>query len=186
MPATCPSGSPENCTYRTMTLSDQQKRVICGSCHVQYTGKDPVDTGKAPSRPSKGKETQRGGESPKAAPGPNGEAKKPKYRNKKVTVNGETFDSRKEADRYIALRAMEQAGEIAELARQVSFPLEINGQKICKYIADFVYYRRPHGPEKGWQCVIEDVKSEHTKKLPVYRLKKKLMLAIKDVVIQEV
>ncbi len=51
--------------------------------------------------------------------------------------------------------------------------------KICAYLADFTYNR--NGKE-----IVEDVKSEMTRKLPVYKLKKKLMKAILNIEIQEI
>lgn len=101
-----------------------------------------------------------------------------KYRNKKTCIDGFTFDSRKEARRYTELKSLQMAGEISMLELQVRFPLEVNGQKICDYVADFVYM------ENGMQ-VVEDVKSEATSKLPIYRIKKKLMRAIHDIDIVE-
>lgn len=65
--------------------------------------------------------------------------KAPKYKNKKIEFRGDKFDSIGERDRYIFLLQEEQDGKIRNLERQVSFPFEINGQHICKYIADFVY-----------------------------------------------
>lgn len=69
-----------------------------------------------------------------------------KYKNKKVTFDGEVFDSKKEASRFIELRLLERAGKIQELRRQVEFELipsqKLNGKTIerkCSYRADFVY-----------------------------------------------
>lgn len=96
-----------------------------------------------------------------------------KYRNKKVTVDGVTFDSVKECLRYKELRRREINGEIQNLQRQVEYLL-IPSQKIggkvverpCKYIADFVYH------ENG-NLVVEDCKGFRT---PDYIIKRKLML----------
>ncbi len=102
-----------------------------------------------------------------------------KYLNKKVYFNGIKFDSRKEAQRYSYLKVMEHSGVIRQLKLQVVFPIVVNGVKICKYIADFTYTEKEI-------LVCEDVKSEFTRKLPVYRLKKKLMKAIHGIEIREV
>lgn len=59
------------------------------------------------------------------------------------------------------------------------FPLKINGVKVAVYCADFVYVRHN-------RLIVEDVKSAFTARLPVYRLKKKMMLAIHGIEIQEV
>lgn len=48
---------------------------------------------------------------------------KNKYYSKKVTIDGETFDSKKEARRYRELLLLEKAGEITGLERQVPFVL---------------------------------------------------------------
>lgn len=97
-----------------------------------------------------------------------------KYNSRKTTVDGFTFDSKKEAKRYLELKQMEKDGLIHNLQLQVPFelipPFEIviDGKKRKRrpitYVADFVYYR---DDEK----VIEDVKGLRT---PVYNIKKKL------------
>ncbi len=109
-----------------------------------------------------------------------------KYRNTKVYVDGIKFDSRKEAQRYSYLKVMEHSGVIRQLKLQVVFPIVVNGVKICKYICDFQYDQR-HGKDVYWfEPIVEDVKSEFTRKLPVYRIKKKLMKAIHGIEIREV
>lgn len=93
-----------------------------------------------------------------------------KYHAKKTTVDGITFDSRREADRYIVLKSMEEAGAIEDLRRQVSYELvpafDVDGRhyRPVSYVADFVYV------EDGKE-VVEDVKGMKT---DVYRLKSKL------------
>jgi hypothetical protein len=103
-----------------------------------------------------------------------------KYRNQPVEVDGVRFDSKKEASRWVELQYWERAGFIRDLERQVPFVLEVNGTRIGKYVADFRYLDITTG-----QVVVEDVKSEATRKLPVYRMKKKLMFALYQVVIRE-
>ncbi|MGL4999508.1 MAG: DUF1064 domain-containing protein [Cetobacterium sp.] len=98
-----------------------------------------------------------------------------KYFNKRT--NG--FDSKKESKRYNELTLLFNDNVISFLETQKVFKLEINGMLICKYIADFVYH------ENG-NMVVEDVKSSYTARLPVYRIKKKMMKAIYDIDIQEV
>jgi len=105
--------------------------------------------------------------------------KRSKYGNRKVIVDGILFDSMKEARVYSNLKLLQQAGQVASFERQFTYMLAVNGAKICKYIADFVVYY-PDGKKEVW-----DVKSEITKKHPVYRLKKKLMLAIHGIDIVE-
>jgi len=103
-----------------------------------------------------------------------------KYKNKIVTAHGKIFDSKKEWQRYQFLLMEQEKGNISELKCQPRFNIIVNGQKICAYIADFSYFTSPE------VFVVEDVKSEYTKKLPVYRLKKKLMKAVSGLEIQEV
>jgi hypothetical protein len=95
-------------------------------------------------------------------------------------MDGIRFDSKKEATRWWQLRAMETQGQISNLRRQVRFPLEVAGWLVCTYVADFVYI------DGAGMEVVEDAKSEYTRKLPVYAIKKKLMLACLGVVIREV
>lgn len=94
-------------------------------------------------------------------------ARRSKYNNKKTTLDGIKFDSKKEAKRYAELKLLQKAGLITSLELQPRIPLVCNGVQIGSYIADFSYM------EKG-RCVVEDVKSPATK-TPVYNLKKKIL-----------
>lgn len=93
-----------------------------------------------------------------------------KYHAKKTVVDGMTFDSRREADRYLVLKSMEEDGDIEDLRRQVRYELvpafDVDGKhyRPVFYVADFVYV------EDGKE-VVEDVKGMKT---DVYRLKSKL------------
>lgn len=113
----------------------------------------------------------------KSVPAPK---KRSKYSNKKTEVDGHTFDSIKEAKRYGELKLMQKAGLIGFLELQVVYELKVNEQKICNYIADFVYVDAKTGEK-----VVEDVKSEPTRKIAKYRQKKKLMKAIYNIEIKE-
>lgn len=122
-----------------------------------------------------------------------------KYGASKVTIEGITFDSKREAQRYLVLRDKEKAGEISNLQRQVKYVLipeqreestEVykkgpkKGQlkpgtlleRECSYFADFVY------TENETQ-IVEDAKGMRT---PEYIIKRKLMLFIHDIKIREV
>ena len=106
-----------------------------------------------------------------------------KYGNRKVTADGQTFDSRKEYRRFCELRLLEKAGEVADLRRQVRFELlpaqRIDGKVVERsvtYIADFVY-------TANGQTVVEDTKGVRTKE---YILKRKMMLFFHGIVIKEV
>lgn len=95
----------------------------------------------------------------------------PKYRNKRVTVDGVTFDSVGEAARWAELKLLERAGHIRNLERQVRVPLVVNGVKVCAVVVDFAYFE---GERRVW----EDHKSAYTRKLPVWRIKAKLIAAL--------
>lgn len=107
-----------------------------------------------------------------------------KYHAKKVTYYGETFDSQKEAMRWLKLRNMEQDGKISRLRRQVTYELipaqYIDGKLVerpVKYVADFVYI------DENGQEVVEDAKGVRT---PDYIIKRKLMLWYGNIRIREV
>ena len=92
-----------------------------------------------------------------------------KYRAQRVTIDGISFASKKEATRYCQLCLLQKSKLISNLTLQPKFPFIINGIKVCSYIADFKYIDN-NGVE-----VVEDVKGYRT---PVYKLKKKLLLAL--------
>jgi len=82
------------------------------------------------------------------------------------TVDGHVFDSKREASRYSMLRMQERNGLISHLELQPSWVVYINGKKLCRFRADFSYFR-------NGVMVIEDTKSTGTAKDPAYRLRKK-------------
>lgn len=111
-----------------------------------------------------------------------------KYKNKKVTFNGITFDSQKEYFRYKVLLQLEKQGKIKSLKLQVPFELipsqyvTINNKKkcierSCVYYADFTYI----DCEKN-EYVVEDTKGNRTE---AYKIKKKLMLYVYGLTILE-
>lgn len=106
-----------------------------------------------------------------------------KYRAKKTEVDGIKFDSKKEAKRYIVLKALEGKGEIEKLMLQPRFLLQEgfrkNGKAYRKieYVADFMY-------EQDGKLIIEDVKGIKT---DVYKLKQKLFeKRYQDLTIKEI
>ena len=121
---------------------------------------------------------------------------KSKYRNNKITLGGETYDSMKEYYRYLDLVLLEQAGEIKELRRQVKYVLieaqrepdtlgSRGGRKKGKllerevaYIADFVYIDNKTG-----ETIVEDTKGMRTSE---YIIKRKMMLYFHHIKIKEV
>jgi predicted DNA-binding transcriptional regulator len=102
-----------------------------------------------------------------------------KYKNVTTIQDGERFDSKREAARYKQLQFLEKANLIRDLKRQVEFKLEVAGQLITKYRADFTYEEYKHSE---WVKVVEDSKGALT---PIYRLKRKLMKAIHGIEIRE-
>lgn len=105
-----------------------------------------------------------------------------KYHAHKVTVDGITFDSKKEARRWSELKLMESAGIITDLRRQVTFQLlpsqkgDGRTERPAKYVADFVY-------QENGKTVVEDTKGMKTRD---YILKRKIMLFIHGITIKEV
>lgn len=123
---------------------------------------------------------------------------KSKYHSKKVTVNGETFDSKREYNRWCELRLLERAGKIRGLQRQVKFELlpaqyrtvaTRTGQKrqcverAVSYIADFVYKEQLLPDSEFCVTVVEDTKGFRTAD---YIIKRKLLLYMHDIRIREV
>ena len=103
-----------------------------------------------------------------------------KYGAIRTKVDGITFHSKKEAARYLELKMLQKGKKIEFLKLQPKFPIDFNGVKICTYIADFSYRDRDTGA-----IIYEDVKSPATAKLPMYRLKKKLVKARYGIDIKE-
>lgn len=101
-----------------------------------------------------------------------------KYGAKRTVCRAEhTHASMKEALRCNDLYLLVAGKEIHSLTQQPVFVLEINGVRICRYIADFAYFDKKLG---GW--VTEDVKGRRT---PAYLLKKKLVKALHGIDILE-
>lgn len=95
-----------------------------------------------------------------------------KYRNRKTIIDGITFDSKGEANRYCELKLLQRAGEISDLTLQPKFTLQESFKKNGKthraitYTADFQYFDKL---SRKW--VIEDFKGVETE---VFRIKRKL------------
>lgn len=90
-------------------------------------------------------------------------------------IQGHMHDSKVEAERCDILHIMQKHGMISELRSQVKFDLipamkygNMPNEQGVRYVADFVYI------ESG-VTVIEDVKSEETRKNPDYIIKRKLV-----------
>lgn len=125
---------------------------------------------------------------------------KSKYHSKKTTLNGITYDSKKECKRHAELRLLESAGVIRDLKRQVRYTLipaqyesyeryGKNGQQLkpgrkcveraVYYVADFTYI------DENGDLIVEDVKSPATK-TELYIVKRKLMRMVHGIKIKEV
>ena len=102
-----------------------------------------------------------------------------KFNNQPTEVDGYRFDSRKEAERYATLRLLEQAGEISGLEIHPRFPLVVHGEDCGAYVGDFAYLDAAGGRH------VEDVKSAATRKLPTYRLKRRLLWALYGLTVEE-
>lgn len=115
-----------------------------------------------------------------------------KYRNKKITYDGITFDSRLEMNRYCELKLLERAKKITGLELQKEYILippqyekSAEGKKTrgrcieraVKYIADFAY------TDEYGQTIVEDTKGVKTKD---YIIKRKLMLYVHGIRIREI
>lgn len=119
----------------------------------------------------------------------------------KVVLNGITFDSKRESERYLFLKEMEQQGLISDLQTQVLYVLvpptyierlkeyKTKPPKILRvldqkhrgvaYRADFVYV-------KNEVTIVEDVKSGREVRKDVYNIKKQLMWGLRGIDIHEV
>lgn len=108
-----------------------------------------------------------------------------KYHSRKCTVDGQNFDSVREARRWKELQLLERAGEIENVSRQVTFVLipaqkDEDGKLLERpvtYRADFVYREKSSG-----DLIVEDTKGVRTKD---YIIKRKLMLWVHGVRVQE-
>lgn len=110
---------------------------------------------------------------------------KRKYGNRKVTLDGHTFDSKREATRYSVLKMFEATGQITDLELQPRFELipkqrraDGKAERTCEYVADFRYTDTATG-----QIVIEDAKGMRTRD---YIMKRKLMLQVHGISVREV
>lgn len=98
-----------------------------------------------------------------------------KYRNKKVTIDGIEFDSKKEGLRYKELKLLERAGLIKDLKLQTTFELQPSFKKNNKTIRSITYKADFDYLTKDNRHIIEDVKSKATEKDKVYRIKRKML-----------
>ena len=110
-----------------------------------------------------------------------------KYRNRKVTWMGNTYDSEKERHRHAELLLLERAGAIQGLQRQYKFtllPSQIYDGKVierpCCYVADFVY-------QENGNTIVEDVKGyKKGQAYALFTIKRKMMFHFFGIRIKEV
>lgn len=110
-----------------------------------------------------------------------------KYNNKIVFYNGIVFSSILERDRYIFLESMQKAGKITGLELQVRFEilprlmkyLEVptkKGTKLKSYVDETaVHYTCDFAYHYNGKYVIEEVKSEGSKRARDYPLRRRLV-----------
>lgn len=92
-----------------------------------------------------------------------------KFGAKPRRVGGIRFASKLEAKWWGRLQVRERAREITQLTPHPAFPIVVNGVTVCTYIADYAWVETANG-----LVVVADAKGMQT---PVYRLKKKLLMA---------
>ena len=95
---------------------------------------------------------------------------KSKFNNTVIEADGQIFHSKGEFRRWRVLQALEQAGKIRNLRRQVPFKCEVDGTLICIFVADATCF-----DVDAQEFVIDEYKGDRT---PVYRLKRKLVMAL--------
>jgi len=104
--------------------------------------------------------------------------RKNKYNAKKTVVDGITFDSKAESERYKFLKSMQDAGAISNLELQPRYVFYVNSQRICAFKPDFRYVAEG-------EVIVEDVKSKATKTRD-YSIRKKLLLALYNIDLVEI
>jgi len=103
-----------------------------------------------------------------------------KYSAKRTTVDGITFDSKREGRRYQELRLLERAHLIDALELQPTFPIVIHGEPVRIRSEGFpngreVVYRADFRYREGGRIIVEDVKGMDTS---TSRLKRALVETI--------
>lgn len=110
-----------------------------------------------------------------------------KYKSKRIVTEYGTFDSKKEHERYLELKKMQDDGTITDLRCQVPYILipaqRINNkvvERACTYKADFVY-------QFMGDTVVEDVKGyRRGSAYNIFTIKRKLMLYVHGIKVTEV
>lgn len=108
-----------------------------------------------------------------------------KFNARKVEIDGETFDSRKEGAQYLTFKAQMKASEpkdrVIKIECHVRYDITINEIAICSYELDFrITYA-------DYSIKFYDVKGlKKGASYQIFRLKKRLMLACHGITITEV
>lgn len=125
-------------------------------------------------------------------------AKGSKYKNKKVETEYGTFDSKKEHKRFLELKTMQDNGEISSLQCQVKYELipaqyetvikqlKTKSKEVQKLKEHAIYYYADFRYVKDGETVVEDVKASKFFMDSVYKIKKKLMLHVHRITINEI
>jgi hypothetical protein len=98
-----------------------------------------------------------------------------KFNNRKTVIDGITFDSLAESNRYQELKMLEQAGEIWNLKAhprfllQEAFTYQGKTERAIYYEADFMYMEAD-------ACIVEDVKGGKATQTDLFKVKRKLFL----------
>jgi hypothetical protein len=110
----------------------------------------------------------------------NANVKTGKYKSRGVWRDGIYFHSTGEANYWEVLKIELARGEYADIKRQVRIKIVINGVLICTYVADFVITHLDGRKE------VRDYKSEFTRTLAEYKIKKQLLAALYKINIVEI
>ena len=116
-----------------------------------------------------------------------GEKSTGRIKHEKVKVGDIEFDSLAEHDRYLELRVMERAGIISDLECHPKYevlpkqetPAGKPNFKPVVYTPDFRYKR-------DGKTVVEEVKSEYTRKEKDYVIRRKLILYTLGIYVEEI
>ena len=121
-----------------------------------------------------------------------------KYGNKKVSIKGRTFDSKKEAQRYLVLADAERCGVISNLECQPEFlllpnqyeteivQLKTKTKEVERLVERKMTYKADFRYVKDGKVVVEDVKISKYMLPKEFILKRKLMLYFHKVRVREV
>ncbi|MDJ0922100.1 MAG: DUF1064 domain-containing protein [Henriciella sp.] len=91
--------------------------------------------------------------------------KKSKYGNVKVKIDGISFDSKAEGERYGLLKLLDRGGVIEALELQPKYDCIVNGVHVASYRPDFRYRHVETG-----DTVIEDVKGKEPDAMRIRRI----------------